>query len=120
MKRVKVLLLAMTSALLALNPAECLKPWTVDKNSMQCCARKTCAPSVRGSDSCCQSVSPESGHYLKAAPPASLHAPDSIPVAIAGHTALAPALVSWGQRPIGPSQHPPPLELASLNLPLLI
>jgi hypothetical protein len=117
MKSIGVLLPAIIGVLLALNPADCLKPWSVDKDSLDCCKRGNCTPGTKGSDSCCQSVAPASAQYLQAARQVSLPSPDSLPAIVVAEFRISHSWAGWAP---GQIQHPPPLERVSVHLPLLI
>jgi hypothetical protein len=117
MKQAQTVLLAMVSVLLALNPADCFRPWLVDKDTLDCCTRGNCSPATKTNDRCCRTVSPESAQYLQAARQFSIQALDSMPATRAAEfrnpdskTALHVTVI----------QRPPPLERASIALPLLI
>ena len=118
MKRAKILLLALSSVLLALNPADCFKPWSVDKDTLDCCKRGNCAPGTKSNDSCCQAVAPESAQCLQAARQVSLPSPDSLPASFV--TAFQISYFMGADRPVGRIQHPPPSDRFSTALPLLI
>jgi hypothetical protein len=118
MKRAKILLLALSSVLLALNPADCFKPWSVDKDTLDCCKRGNCAPGTKSNDSCCQAVAPESAQCLQAARQVSLPSPDSLPASFVAE--FRTSYFMSAARPVGQIQHPPPLEPVSAHLPLLI
>ena len=114
----KILLLALSSVLLALNPADCFKPWSVDKDTLDCCKRGNCAPGTKSNDSCCQAVAPESAQCLQAARQVSLPSPDSLPASFVTESQIS--YFMGAARQSGRVQHPPPLEPVSTALPLLI
>jgi hypothetical protein len=118
MRRAQILLLALSSVLLALNPADCFKPWSVDKDTLDCCKRGNCAPGTKSKDRCCQAVAPESAQCLQAARQVSLPSPDSLPAILVAEFHVSEFMgAAW---PIGQAQHPPPIERFSTALPLLI
>jgi hypothetical protein len=117
MNRAKILLLALSSVLLALNPADCFKPWSVDKDTLDCCKRGNCAPGTKSNDSCCQAVAPESAQCLQAARQVSLPSPDSLTAGFVREFQISLLEAEW---PVGQIHHPPPLDRFSLHLPLLI
>jgi hypothetical protein len=117
MKRANILLLALSSVLLALNPADCFRPWSVDKDTLDCCKRGPCTPGTKSNDSCCQAVAPESAQCLQAVRPVSLPSPDSLPGILVAEFHVSLLEADW---PVGRFQHPPPLDRFSTALPLLI
>jgi hypothetical protein len=117
MKRAEILLLALSSVLLALNPSDCLKPWSVDQDTLDCCQRGSCTPGTKSNDSCCQAVAPESAQCLPAARQVSLPSPDSLPGILVAEFHVSLLEADW---PVGRFQHPPPLDRFSTALPLLI
>ena len=118
MKRAKILLLALSSVLLALNPADCFRPWSVDKDTLDCCKRGNCAPGTKSNDSCCQAVAPESAQCLQAARQVSLPSPDSLTASFV--TEFQISYFMGATRLVDRVQHPPRLRPLSSALPLLI
>ena len=107
-------------SVLLLNAGECISPFFANKEARECCTRGKCGPS-KLSDDCCKTSSTSAGkHFVRAekfSPAISALDTSAIPVSAFAFV-LPTSAVSYVR-----TEHPwlgPPLELAHLNLPLLV
>jgi|SRR5260370_41089020 len=108
------------SLFLALTPMmDCLNPWSSGTNSMECCCRKSCAPTSNSKDDCCRKMVPAFAQFFQRSHSISVHTPDLVAVAVLSEPAITRLPEVWRQA-IEPNEQPPPIETPNINLPLLI
>ena len=107
-------------SVLLLNAGECISPFFANKEARECCTRGKCAPS-KLSDDCCKTSNASAGkHFVRAEKfsPA-MSALDTSTTLVSVFVFVSPTSAVSHVR----TEHPwlgPPLELAHLNLPLLV
>ena len=104
--------------LLLLQSAECRTPLNLEQQAMQCCATMACTPANKGHD-CCKRIASGHANYFQAAVKASLQAPGLMAVAAVPKQDI-PSFPTMTARPLDANEHPPPRELYTVYLSLLI